>query len=170
MTRRVAVPALAVAAGLALSVLAPTSADAARCVSGHEVRGQVSQFVHSLRDDVKSADARTSVKHALKEVAKTVQGEKADTPKERRGLGKEISALARQKKDAENRLERAAINAQIHALQEQKRADHVTAKDLKKLTKDVDRIGDRAAAKTDSRAEGRQVSAFVHDFMAQFDC
>ena len=67
-------------------------------------------------------------------------------------------------------MERAALIAQIHALQEQKRADHTTAKDLKKLTKDVNRVGKRLAAKTDTRAEGRQVAAFAHEFMAQFDC
>jgi hypothetical protein len=170
MHRRFALPTAAVVAALSATLIAPTSADAARCVSGAEVRKQVSTFVHSLRDDVKSADVRKEVRAALKEVARTAQGEEADTPKERRGLGKEISALARQKKDAENRLERAALNAQIHALQEQKRADHTAAQELKKLSKDVERVGKQAAKASDTRGEGRQIAAFAHDFMDQFNC
>jgi hypothetical protein len=150
--------------------MAPQSASAARCLSGQEVRQNVSAFVHTLRDDVRSSEVRAEVKAALIQTSKAARGVKADTPKERKGLGAEISALARQLKDAENKVERAALVAQIHALQEQKRIDHTTAKDLKKMRTDVKRLAKRLAAKTDSHAEGKQVAAFAHEFMAQFNC
>jgi hypothetical protein len=170
MNRRVTWSAIAATAALSLTAFNPTSASAARCVSGQDVRQQVSTFVHSLRDDVKSQAVRKDVKAALVETAKTVQGVKADTNKERRGLGVEISALARQLKDQENRVDRAALITQIHALQEQKRTDRVTAEDVTELKRDVKRLDRRLVAKTDTRAEARQVAQWARDFMAQFDC
>ena len=170
MSRRLTGTVAAVAAAVSLTAFNPGTATAARCLSGQEVRQQVSEFVHTLRDDVKSPKVRSDVKAALVESARTARGAKADTPKERKGLGAEISVLARQLKDAENRVERAALIAQIHALQEQKRADHTTAKDVRKLRSDIHRVESRLIAKADSRAEGRQIAAFVHGFMAQFSC
>jgi hypothetical protein len=170
VNRKLAVSAIAATLTLVSPVVVTSSADAARCVSGADVRGQVAAFVHSLHDDVTSASTRGHVKSAFHETLKTVRGAKADTAEERRGLGREISALAKQKKDAADRVARAAINAQIHALQEQKRADHLTDKDVKAAEKDIKRLGKRLASKTDSRGEGRQVAEFVHAFMAQFDC
>lgn len=170
MNRRLTLSAVAATLTLSLTAINPTSAIAARCLSGHEVRHEVSTFVHSLRDDVKSAHVRANVRAALVETARTARGAKADTPRERKGLGREISALARQLRTAENKVERAAIRAQIHALQEQKRADHTSAKDVRKLRADVKRLTHRIEAKTDSRAEGRQVAAFAREFMAQFNC
>jgi hypothetical protein len=170
LNRKLASSAVAVTLTLVSPVMMASSADAARCVSGAEVRGQVAAFVHSLRDDVANSSTRGHVRAALNDSVKTARGAKADTPKENRGLGKEISALARQKKDAEDRLARAAINAQIHALQEQKRADHLSDRDVKELEKDVKRLEKRLVAKTDSHGEGREISASVHAIMAQFNC
>lgn len=169
MPRRFTGLALVAASTLTLTAFSATPADAARCVSGSEVRGQVAAFVHGLRDDV-SAPSRAAAKHAFVEVVATARGAKADTPEERRGLGKEISALARTLKDAPDKVARAAIKTQIHALQEQKRADHLSDKDVKGLTKDVRRLARHIKAETDSRGEGREVAAFAHALMAQFDC
>jgi hypothetical protein len=148
----------------------PTPADAARCVSGADVRQQVSTFVRGLHDDVAPA-ARTAVKGAFVESVKAARGAKADTPQENRGLGKEISALARQLKDAPGLVERKALIAEIHALQDQKKANHVKHGEVvATIRADVAKVGRAIAKKTDSKAEGRQVAAFVHQLMAQFNC
>jgi hypothetical protein len=151
---------------LAVGTAAPASA--ARCVSGQEVRQQVSAFVHDLRDDEAPA-TRKAVRLAFVESVRTARGAEADSPEERRGLGHQIRVLARQLGGADE-AERAALKAAIHALQEQKRADHVTERDERKLRKDVRRVERALVDGSDTRGEGRQVAAFVHDLMAQFDC
>jgi hypothetical protein len=169
MKTRILAVAVAAAATL-VPTLAASPADAARCVSGAEVRRQVSGFVHSIRDDVESPSARAAVRGAFVESVKAAKGAKADTPKEKKGLGKEISALARTLKDAETLVERRAIIAEIHALQEQKRADEVTSDDVDSLQADVKKVKRAIVKKTDTVGEGRQVAEFVHALMAQFDC
>jgi hypothetical protein len=161
---------LAASAATLVPVASAGPADAARCVSGSQVRQQVSTFVHSLRDDVTSAPARAAVRGAFVESVKAARGAKADTPKEKKGLGKEISALANQLKDAETLVERKAIIAEIHALQEQKRAGEVTTEDVESIKTDLAKVKRAIVAKTDSKGEGKQVAAFVHALMAQFDC
>ena len=167
-SRLIAATAVAASALVPLTVVAP--ADAARCVSGAEVRTQVSAFVHSLRDDVTSPDARTAVRGAFVESVKAARGVKADTAEKRKGLGQEISVLATQLKDAPGLVERKALIAQIHALQEQKRADEVTVEDVEAIAADLRKVRRAIVAKTDTGGEGQQVREFVHALMAQFDC
>jgi hypothetical protein len=169
VSRRVVTAAVfTVSCVIPVAVAAP--ADAARCVSGAQVRGQVATFVHDLRDDVRSAEARTAVRGAMVQSVRAARGVEASTPRERRGLGEQISALARQLKDAGTLVERKAIVAEIHALQEQKRAGRVTGRDLRRLRGDIGRLEHALVAATDTRGEGRQVAAFVHELMAQFSC
>lgn len=158
------------AAAIALPVAATAPADAARCVSGAEVRNQVSRFVRDLRDDVTSRAARDAVRGAFVESVRAARGVKARTPTERKGLGEQISALARQLADAQSLVERKALIAEIHALQEQKRADRVTRRDLARLRADVTGVRRALVAAVDTKAEGRQVAAFAHELMAQFTC
>jgi hypothetical protein len=139
-------------------------------VSGAEVRQQVAAFVHGLRDDVKSSDARVAVRGAFLESVKAARGVKAETPKERRALGAQISALAKQLRDAPGLVERKALIAEIHALQEQKRQDRVSASDVRELRADVKPVKRAIIARVDGRAEGQQVATFVHDLMDQFAC
>ena len=167
--KRPAAVAAAVAA-VALSVLPATDASAQRCVSGADVRNQVSAFVHSLRGDVAAPKARIAVKGALVESVKAARGSKADTPHESRGLGQDIRVLARQLKDAKDKLTHDALIAQIHALQDQKKAAHTTDGDVQTLRADLRKVSRDLAAKADTDARGRQVAAFVHDLMAQFNC
>jgi hypothetical protein len=159
---------------LAASVLGPvamsTSASAARCVSGADVRQQVSTFVHSLRDDVKAPSTRDAVRAASIETVRAARGVKADTAAERTALGAEISALARQLQGATSLVERRAILAQIHALQEQKRAGRVSSRDLTVFRADIQGLKRAIVAKTDTPAEGKQVANFAHALMAQFNC
>ena len=169
MYRRLASTFVATAL-VASPVVFAAPAQAARCVSGAEVRGQVAAFVHSLRDDVVSPTALKAVRGALVESVKTARGAHADTPHESRGLGKEISALARQLHTTDDPVERAALKAQIHALQEQKRADHFSERDARRAEHDLIKLERRLEHATDSRGEGRQVAAFVHALMAQFNC
>ena len=170
MKRLIAIATTAAVASLALSVFPTASASAQRCVSGSEVRGQVSAFVHSLKGDVKSAQKRHAVERALVESVKAARGAKADTPEESRGLGAEIRVIARQLKDATDKLTHDALIAQIHALQDEKKAAHTTDADVKQLRSDARTLGRDLAAKADTDARGRQVAAFVHALMAQFDC
>ena len=165
---------LAAAAAVAATSLVPLSmaapADAARCVSGAEIRKQVSTFVHSLKEEAPSTEARTALRGAFVQSVRTARGAKADTPEERKGLGEQISALATQLKDAPGLVERKALIAQIHALQEQKRADEVTEEDVESLKSDLRKVKRALVAQAGSEAQGQQVKAFVHALMAQFDC
>jgi hypothetical protein len=167
---RIAGAAVAATSALVLSGMSASPADAARCVSGAEVRDQVSAFVQTLRDDVKSQDARTAVKGALVESVKTARGAKADSAEERQILGEEISALAKQLEDAPGLVERKALIAEIHALQEQKRADRLTRADVKEIKTDLRSLKRAIVAKTDHVAEGRAVADFFHALMDQFNC
>jgi len=163
----VAVVAVASTAGL---VVVSAPAQAARCVSGAEVRQQVATFVHSLRDDVKSSHARTAVRGAFVQSVRAARGVQADTPQERNALGKQISALATQLKDATNLVERKALIAEIHALQQQKQHGPVTSSDVRELKTNVRAVKAAITARVNTQAEGRQVATFVHALMAQFDC
>lgn len=165
---------LAVSATLALSLLPVTvasPAQAARCVSGAEVRMQVATFVHSLKDDVAPTRVRAAIRGALKETTATIHGARADTRKENRGLGKEISALASTLEDATDQVERKAIITEIHALQLQKRGNNAERNQrVATLRSDVKTLGRAIAKRTDTHAEKNQVAEFVHAFMAQFAC
>jgi hypothetical protein len=163
----VAVVAIASAVGL---VVVSAPAQAARCVSGAEVRQQVATFVHGLRDDVKSSHARTAVRGAFVQSVRAARGVQADTPQERNALGKQISALATQLKNATNLVERKALIAEIRALQEQKQRGPVTSSDVQELKVHVRAVKTAIIARVNTEREGRQVAAFVHQLMAQFNC
>jgi hypothetical protein len=162
--------ASAALATLVLTVSPASPASAQRCVSGADVRGQVSAFVHSLKSEVHSKATRHAVKRALIESVKAARGAKADTPHENRGLGKEIRLIAHQLKDANGKVEHDALIAQIHALQDQKKAAHTSLQDVKTLRADMRRLAKDLAAKSDTHAQVRQVAEFVHNLMAQFTC
>ena len=149
------------------TTLAAAPADAARCLSGADVRGKVAAFVHSLRDDVASASAR---RETLVTSLRTARGAQADTAEERSELGPQIAALAKQLKDTSNVVERKALVEQIHALQIQKRADGVSGEDVKTLHADAHALAHAIKTKTDTEREDNQVAAFVHALMAQFAC
>lgn len=161
----------ALAAALTTTPLVLTSpAQAAPCVSGAEVRQKVATFVQSLRDDDTSAAARAALRSAFVESVRTARGAKADTPAERRGLGQEISALARQLRDSDDLVERKALIAEIHALQEQKRGDGVSGADVRRLANDVRAARRAIIGRVDTERERNQVSAFARTLIDQFDC
>ena len=166
-------PVIATCAALALptaTVATAGSASAASCSSRAEIKQQVSTFVHTLRDDVKSADARRAARAAFVQSVKAARGVKADTPAERSALGQQISALAKQLKTATNLVERKALIAEIAALVDQKKAAPTTADDVKTLRSDIHKLGRSIQRRTDKAAEDRQVATFVHDLLAQFAC
>ena len=158
------------AAALVLPVTAATPASAARCVSGADIRQQVSTFVHSLRDDVKSPEARSAARAAFVQSVKAARGAKADTASEKAALGQEIAALAKQLKNATNLVERKALIAEIHALQVQKRSAPTTSADVQTLRTDIHRLGRSIQHRTNTAVEDKQVAGFVHNLLAQFDC
>lgn len=144
--------------------------NAAKCVSGAEIKQQVSTFVKSLRDDVKSSDARRAARAAFVQSVKAARGAKADTPAEQAALGQQISALAKQLKSATNVVERKALIAEIRALVDQKKSAPTTADDVQTLRSDIHKLGRAIQHRTDTAAEDTQVADFVHNLLAQFDC
>lgn len=166
---RIASVASAAALVFALAPATATAA-AAACASRSEVRTQVTDLVHSLRDDVQSRPARSATAHALVEAIRTFRGVDADTAAERQGLGTEISALARQLKDAASLVERKALVAEIKALREQRERGAFTAEERAELRAAVAALKGALVDSTDRRAEARAVSAAVRDLQAQFSC
>jgi septal ring factor EnvC (AmiA/AmiB activator) len=163
-------PVVAALAVLALPMASTAPADAATCVSGSDIKQQVSTFVHSLRDDVKSTDARRAARAAFVQSVKAARGAKADTPAEKAALGQQISALAKQLKDATNVVERKALIAEIHALVAQKKSQPTTTDDVKTLRADIHKLGRSIQHRTDTASEDQEVAAFVHNLLAQFAC
>ena len=143
---------------------------AAKCVSGAEIKQQVSTFVKSLRNDVKSADARRAASAAFVQSVKAARGAKAGTPAEQAALGQAISALAKQLKSTTNVVERKALIAEIAALVDQKKAAPTTSDDVQALRSDLHRLGRSIQHRTNTAAEDQQVAAFVHNLLAQFAC
>jgi len=170
MKRSAAIATASAVATLALTALPQGGADAQRCVSGANVRHQVSTFVHGLHDEVQSAKTRHAVKTALVESVRAARGAKADSPHESRGLGQEIRVIAHQLKDAKDKVTHDALVAQLHALQDQKKASRTDREDVQALRSDLTRLAHDIARKADTPGQGRQVSSFVHALMAQFNC
>jgi len=169
-------PVIAALAGAMLlpvttSATASTAASSsAKCVSGAEIKQQVSTFVKSLRDDVKSADARRAASAAFVQSVKAARGAKAGTPAERAALGQQISALAKQLKSATNLVERKALIAEIQALVDQKKSAPTTSTDVQTLRSDVRALGRAIEHRTNTAAEDQQVADFVHNLLAEFNC
>jgi hypothetical protein len=153
-----------------VQIVAATPAEAARCVSGAEIRQQISTFVLGLRDDVHSSAARSATRAAFIQSVNAARGAKADTPAEQAALGQAIAALAKQLHSATNLVERDALIAEIHALQDQKKSAPTTAEDVQTLRTDIHRLGGSIEHRTDTAAEDRQVAEFVHNLLAQFNC
>jgi hypothetical protein len=163
-------PVVAALTVLALPSATSAPAGAATCVSGSDIKEQVSSFVHSLRDDVTSADARRAARAAFVQTVKAARGAKAGTPAEKAALGQQISALAKQLKDATNLVERKALIAEIAALVDQKKAQATTADDVKTLRADIHKLGRSIQHRTNTPSEDQEVAAFVHNLLAQFAC
>lgn len=172
MTVRARVGGVA-AAALLMGALSPqTTARAAAdpCVSGAEVRTQVRALVASLKDDVKRQSSRAHLAAALVDALQTFRGADADTAAERRELGEEISALARQLNDAPDRVARKAIIVQILALTEQRERGAFTDAERTQLNEALTALKNAVVAKTDGGAEGRAVAAAFKEIRAQFRC
>ena len=69
-------------------------------------------------------------------------------------------------KNATNLVERKALIAEIHALQDQKKSAPTTSDDVQTLRSDIHRLGRSIEHRTDTAAEGRQVAEFVHTLLA----
>ena len=150
--------------------LAPATATAAACASRSAVHTQVADLVHSLRDDVHSRPARSATAHSLVEAIRTFRGADANTAAERRALGEQISALAKQLQTAGSLVARKALIAEIHALTEQREHGAFTAAERAELRADVAALKNALVDSTDRRAEAGQVSAAVRALQAQFSC
>ena len=166
---RVAAVAAATLLTSSLGSMAPVQAQES-CVSGAEVRTQVHALVSSLRDDIKSSSTRSALAAALVDTLKTFRGAEASSAAERRELGQEIAALAKQLKDANTRVARKAIVLEILALTDQRRQGPLTTAEKTALNAAVAALKQAVVAKTDSSAEGRAVAAAFKSLHAQFVC
>jgi hypothetical protein len=163
-----AVAALVLSAGAPLATA--TGNDAAPCVSGAEVRAQVHALVAGLRDDIRAKSTRAQVAAALVETLKTSRGAQADTPQERRELGQEIAALAKQLSSAPDRVARKAIVLEILALTEQRQRGPLTVEERAEIKAAVAALRRAVVARTDGGAEGPQVAAAFKALHEQFVC
>lgn len=151
--------------------LTPASALAAEnCASRAEVRTQISELVHSLRDDVQSRSGRSAIAHSLVETLRTFRGVDADTDAERRAIGEQISRLARAQRNTDEQVTDRALRLWIMALREQRERGAFTAEERDALRDAVDALKTAVVARTDTRAEDRAVSAAVRDLQADFAC
>ena len=140
------------------------------CASRSGVRTQVADLVQSLRDDVTSRPARVATAHALVETVHTFRGKDAETAAERRELGGQISALAKQLQEAPTRVERKALVLQIKALREQREPGGFTAEERAELRAALAALREALVGSTDSSAEASAVADAVRALQAQFTC
>ena len=147
-----------------------TAATAEHCVSGAEVRAQVHDLVASLRDDIHAKSTRAHIAAALVDTLHTFRGAKADSAAERRELGQEIAALAKQLKSAPSLVARKAIVAEILALTQQREHGPATDEERAELKAAVAALKKAVVARTDGGAEGRAVAAAFKTLHEQFTC
>lgn len=163
--------ATAIVMSAAFLVLAPASAaTAASCPTQAQVKAQVAALVTQLRSDVPSVTTRAALRAALLESRRALRGAKAKTPAQRRGLGRQISALAKQLGDVHTAVHRRAILTQIHALQEQKERGGLTAAERARLKADNAALRKAVVAKLDNAAEIRSITSKFRAIHRSFTC
>jgi hypothetical protein len=164
-TVRIACVATAAAFLVPLSTTAATAAES--CASRSEIRTDIADFVHTLRDDTSRA-ARSATADALVETVATFRGVNADTSAERSALTEEILALAHQLKDATNPVERKALALQIKALNEQRDRGGITAEERAELRRALAALRNALVNSTNTTAEAQAVATFVKGLVATF--
>lgn len=171
MKTRVTAAALSAALLTPGLIAGPASAAPATCRPGAEVRTMVDEFVTSIQDDVKSESARAATRLALVESVRTFRGERAATAADSQGLGEQISALARQQKNAETRLEGKALAAAILALTEQRqRGGNFTAAEQQELRGAVADLRRAIVNRADNAAEADAFGQKIRAIVQQFPC
>ena len=173
MNSGIRIASMAAASALLLSfspVSAGAAGGAAACAPRSEVRGQVSDLVAGLRDDVKSAQGRSALAHALVEALHTFRGDDADTAEERRVLGQEVSALAAEMREENGKVEAKALVAWLKAIHEQRERGAFTAEERAELRAALDALRNAVVAKADKGAERQDVAAAVRAILAELAC
>jgi hypothetical protein len=151
-------------------IASPATADET-CRPGAQVREMVADFVASIQDDVQSDRARAATRLALVESLRTYRGARADNAQERRELGQQISALARQQSNADTRLGGKALSAAILALTEQReRGGTFNAEERQELRGAIAGLKRAIVNRADTAAEGEQLAAAIRDIVQQFPC
>jgi septal ring factor EnvC (AmiA/AmiB activator) len=170
MKTRITAAALSAALLTPALIASPAAADEV-CRPGADVRVMVKDLVTSIQDDVRSQSARAATRLALVESVRTFRGARADTAAERKGLGKEISAYARQLGDAENQVERKALVAAILALTEQRHGGpNFTAEERKELRGAIADLRRAIVKRADTAAEGRKYGHAISAIVQQLSC
>jgi hypothetical protein len=151
-------------------IAAPAVADET-CRPGAEVRDLVAAFVADIKADVRSDRARAATRLALVESMRTFRGERATTAAERRGLGEQISAIARRQSETENRVEGQALAAAIVALTEQRRGGpSFNAEERQELRGAIASLKRSIVSRADTAAEGEELAQAIREIVQQFPC
>jgi hypothetical protein len=151
-------------------IAAPAAADET-CRPGAEVRELVAAFVADIKDDVQSDRARAATRLALVESMRTFRGERAETAAERRGLGEQISAIARRQSETENRVEGKALAALILALTEQCHGGpSFNAEERQELRGAIAGLKRAIVNRADTAAEGESLAEQIRAIVQQFPC
>ena len=140
------------------------------CRPGSEVRAMVAAFVAGLHDDVRSERARAATRTALVESMRTFRGQRADTPAERRGLGEQVSALAKRQRETSNPVEKRALATAVLALVEQKERGRFTPGEQQQLRDSIAALRRVLVSRADSAAEGAELAAAIRELVQQFTC
>jgi hypothetical protein len=169
MTRCARMLSLAAASALVVT-LSPATASAAPCASRAEVREQIAELISDMRDDVKSAHARSATADAVHEVRAAYRGAQADTAEERENLGRQISAALAELRETENKVEKRALGLEVKALREERERGRLTAEDRAGLRAAFAALKETVLAKAGSRADRSELAADFQALRAQITC
>lgn len=130
----------------------------------------VSAFVADIRDDVKSDRARGATRKALVQSMRTFRGEQAQTRAERRELGQQISALARQQRHTNNAVEKRALATAVLALVEQRERGRLTAGERKEMRGSIARLERAVKNRADNAGERAEIATAIRQIVQQYTC
>lgn len=170
MTRRSRISAVAAASALVVSLSPVSPASAAPCGSRAQVHATIASLRADMRDDVKSAHARSATADAVHEVIAAWHGAKADTPKERRGLGREISAKLREMRAARTKVEKKALGLEVKALRQQRQPGKMTRTDRDNIKAAFAALKGAVLAKANTGADVRQLQGDFRAMRRQITC
>jgi hypothetical protein len=169
MTLRSRSVATAAAAALVVT-LSPVTASAAPCASRAEVREQIAALRADMRDEIKSRHARSATAEAVHEVIATFRGAEADTPGERRVLGREISAALKALRESRNAVEKKALGLEVKALRQQRQRGKLTKEARAEIRAAFAALRAAVLGKANAGAERRELASDFKALREQISC
>jgi hypothetical protein len=169
MSRCSRMMSLAAASALVVT-LSPVAASAAPCDSRAQVREKIAELRSDMRDDVRSAHARSATAEAVHEVIDAYRGAEADTAEERQSLGRLISLELRKLRGTRNTVERKALGLEIKALREEREPGRMSAEERTALREAFADLKAAVLAKADRSAERRELAADFRVLRESISC